>query len=136
MSKLSGGHRRPQAALLARRLAEPRRFVQVLVARGLGESLAGRFELLHLPHWSFAEMRAAFGFDLDEYLYFGGYPGAAALARDPERWRRYVADSLVETTVSRDVLLLARVDKPALLRRLFDLACRFSGQILSYTKML
>lgn len=136
MSKLSGGYRRPQAALLARRLAEPRRFVQVLVARGLGESLAGRFELLHLPHWSFAEMRAAFGFDLDEYLYFGGYPGAAALARDPERWRRYIADSLVETTVSRDVLLLARVDKPALLRRLFDLACRFSGQILSYTKML
>ncbi|MBX3024568.1 ATP-binding protein [bacterium] len=108
----------------------------LLIARGMSESLAGRFELLHLPHWSFAEMRAAFGFGLDEFLYFGGYPGAAPLIGEPERWRRYIADSLIETSVSRDVLLLTRVDKPALLRRLFDLACRYSGQILSYTKML
>ncbi len=108
----------------------------LLIARGMSESLAGRFELLHLPHWSFAEMRDAFGFELEEYLYFGGYPGAAALIHEPERWRRYIADSLIETSVSRDVLLLTRVDKPALLRRLFDLACRYSGQILSYTKML
>jgi len=108
----------------------------LLIARGMSESLAGRFELLHLPHWSFAEMRDAFGFRLEEYLYFGGYPGAAALIHEPERWRRYIADSLIETSVSRDVLLLTRVDKPALLRRLFDLACRYSGQILSYTKML
>lgn len=55
------------------------------IARGTPESLAGRFELLLLPHWSFAEMRTAFGFDLDRYLYFGGYPGAAPLAGDPER---------------------------------------------------
>lgn len=106
------------------------------IARGMSESLAGRFELLHLPHWSFTEMRAAFGFGLDEYLYFGGYPGAAPLVDEAERWRRYIADSLIETSVSRDVLLLTRVDKPALLRRLFDLACRYSGQVLSYTKML
>ena len=108
----------------------------LLIARGMSESLAGRFELLHLPHWSFSEMRAAFGFGLEEFLYFGGYPGAAPLIGEPERWRRYIADSLIETSVSRDVLLLTRVDKPALLRRLFDLACRYSGQILSYTKML
>lgn len=108
----------------------------LLIARGTTESLAGRFELVHLPHWSFAEMRDAFGFGLDQYLYFGGYPGAAPLAGEPERWRRYVTDSLIETSISRDVLLLTRVDKPALLRRLFDLACRYSGQILSYTKML
>lgn len=108
----------------------------LLIARGMSESLAGRFELLHLRHWSLAEMRTAFGFGLDEYLYFGGYPGAASLIGEPERWRRYIADSLIETSVARDVLLLTRVDKPALLRRLFDLACRYSGQILSYTKML
>jgi len=108
----------------------------LLVARGMSESLAGRFELLHLPHWSLAEMRAAFGFDLDRYLFFGGYPGAAPLADEPQRWRRYIADSLIETSISRDVLLLTRVDKPALLRRLFELACRYSGQVLSYTKML
>ncbi len=108
----------------------------LLIARGLTESLAGRFELLHLPHWTFAEMREAFGFTLDEYVYYGGYPGAAPLIGEPTRWVRYIMDSLVETSVSRDVLLMTRVDKPALLRRLFELACRYSGQILSYTKML
>jgi hypothetical protein len=108
----------------------------LLVQRGLSESLAGRFEILHVPHWSLAEMGAAFGFSLDQFLYFGGYPGAAPLAGDPQRWRRYLLDSLVETTIARDVLLLTRVDKPALLRRLFELGCRYSGQVLSYTKML
>lgn len=108
----------------------------LLIARGLSDSLAGRFEMLHLPHWPFAEMREAFGWSLEEYLFYGGYPGAAPLAREPRRWARYVLDAFVETTISRDVLLLSRVDKPALLRRLFELGCRYSGQVLSYTKML
>jgi len=108
----------------------------LLIARGLTESLAGRFELLHLPHWTFAEMRDAFGWSLDEYVFYGGYPGAAPLIGEPRRWARYVLDALIETSISRDVLLLTRVDKPALLRRLFELACRYSGQVLSYTKML
>jgi uncharacterized protein len=108
----------------------------LLISRGLTESLAGRFEQLHLPHWSFSEMRLAFGWNLEKYLYYGGYPGSAPLIRDEKRWKRYVLDSLIETTISRDVLLLSRVDKPAMLRRLFELGCRYSGQILSYTKML
>lgn len=108
----------------------------LLVAQGLTESLAGRFEILHLPHWSYAEMRAAFGFSLEQYLFHGGYPGAAPLVRQPQRWARYIADSLIETSIARDVLLLTRIDKPVLLRRLFELACRYSGQVLSYTKML
>jgi predicted AAA+ superfamily ATPase len=108
----------------------------LLMQQGLTESLAGRFEVVHLPHWSYAEMRAAFGFSVEDYLYFGGYPGAAPLIRDPQRWKRYLLDSLIETTIARDVLLMTRVDKPALLRRLFELGCRYSGQVLSYTKML
>ena len=108
----------------------------LLVQEGLTESLAGRFEILHLPHWSLSEMRAAFDFSLEEYIYFGGYPGAAPLISDPPRWRRYILDSLVETTISRDVLLMARVHKPALLRQLFELGCRYSAQVLSYTKLL
>ena len=108
----------------------------LLIAQGLTESLAGRFETLAVSHWSLAEMRAAFGWSLDEYVFHGGYPGAAPLIGEPERWSRYVLDSLIETSISRDVLLLTRVDKPALLRRLFELACRYSGQVLSYTKML
>lgn len=108
----------------------------LLAQQGLTESLAGRFEIIRAPHWSLAEMRAAFGFDLETYLTFGGYPGAAPLAGDRERWRRYLLDALIETTIARDVLLMTRVDKPALLRRTFELGCRYSGQILSYTKML
>ncbi len=108
----------------------------LLVAQGLSESLAGRFEVTRLGHWSFDEMRAAFGWTIDQYLFYGGYPGAAPLVSQPARWARYVLDSLIETSISRDVLLLSRVDKPALLRRLFELGCRYSGQVLSYTKML
>ena len=108
----------------------------LLLQRGLTESLAGRFEIVRVPHWSFAEMREAFGWTLERFLYFGGYPGAAPLAGDRDRWARYILDSLVETTISRDILLLTRVDKPALLRRLFQLGCDYSGQVLSYQKML
>lgn len=109
---------------------------QLLIGRGLTESLAGRFELLHIPHWSLLEMRTAFGWSLEQFLFYGAYPGAAPLVREPARWSRYIRDSLIETTISRDVLLLSRVDKPALLRRLFELGCAYSGQILSYSKML
>jgi len=108
----------------------------LLVQQGLSESLAGRFEVLRLPHWSFREINEAFRWSLDRYLFYGGYPGAAPLIREPARWTRYVLDSLIETTIARDVLLLSRVDKPALLRRLFQLGCSYSGQTLSYTKMV
>ncbi len=107
-----------------------------LIQQGLTESLAGRFEVVHLTHWSFAEMREAFGWSVEQFVFHGGYPGAAPLIADHDRWARYLRDSLIETTLSRDVLLLTRVDKPALLRRLFELSCRYSGQILSYNKML
>ena len=108
----------------------------LLIQRGLTESLAGRFEVLHLPHWSFLEMQEAFDWSLEQYLFYGAYPGAVPLVQEPARWARYIRDALIETTISRDVLLLSRVDKPALLRRLFELSCAYSGQILSYTKML
>ncbi len=107
----------------------------LLVQRGLTESLAGRFEVIPVTHWSFTEMREAFGWNLDQYLYYGGYPGSAALVGDPDRWSRYVLDSLVETSISRDILLMSRVDKPALLRNVFALGCAYSGQVLSYQKM-
>ena len=108
----------------------------LLVRSGLTESLAGRFEVLPMTHWSFGEMREAFGWDVERYIYFGGYPGAAGLTGDRHRWSRYIVDSLIETTVSRDILLMTRIDKPALLRRLFQLACDYSGQVLSYQKMV
>jgi uncharacterized protein len=108
----------------------------LLVWQGLTESLAGRFELIPVSHWSFAEMQAAFGWSLDQYIFYGGYPGAASLIADHGRWSKYIIDALIETSISRDILLLKRVDKPALLRRLFELGCSYSGQVLSYQKML
>ena len=108
----------------------------LLMQSGLTESLAGRFEPIRVTHWDFREMDDAFGFDLDRYLYFGGYPGAALFIHDEMRWRDYILNALIEPNVERDILSMTRVDKPALLKQLFDLGAAYSGQILSYTKML
>jgi predicted AAA+ superfamily ATPase len=108
----------------------------LLVQKGMTESLAGRFFLHRCPHWSWPECRVAFGWSLAEWLYWGGYPGAAPFAGDEMAWKRHVADSLIETVLSRDVLQLQPVTKPALLRHLFGLATAFPAQIFSYNKML
>ncbi len=109
---------------------------RLLIQQGLTESLAGRFELTYLGHWSFAEMESAFGFTAEQYVWFGGYPGSAGLINDEERWKSYVSNALIETSISKDILMLTRVDKPALMKRLFELGCLYSGQILSYTKIV
>ncbi len=108
---------------------------RLLIQKGLTESLAGRFETFYLGHWSFAEMQDAFGWSIEQYIYFGGYPGSALLINEEERWKSYIKDSLIEASISKDILMLTRVDKPALLKRLFELGCLYSGQILSYTKI-
>ena len=108
----------------------------LLMQAGLNESLAGRFEPINVTHWSYPEMADAFGFSLDEYVYFGGYPGAASLSQDQERWSAYIRGALVEPNIERDVLSMTRVDKPALLKRLFEVGALYSGQILSFNKML
>ena len=108
----------------------------LLMQRGMTESLAGRYETIHLTHWSFAEMSAAFDFDLPRYIYFGGYPGGASLIGEHDRWSSYITEALVEPNIERDILAMQRVDKPALLKRLFELGTEYSGQILSYNKML
>ena len=107
-----------------------------LMQSGLNESLVGRFETIRVAHWSFEEMSEAFGLSLDEYLYFGGYPGSAEFIRDLNRWRAYILQAIIVPTVGRDILLLTRIDKPELLKRLFELGADYSGQIFSYTKML
>jgi len=108
----------------------------LLIQKGMTETLAGRFELIRIPHWSFSEMRDAFDYSLNQFFYFGGYPGAAPLVKDEQRWKNYVKDSLIETTVSRDIFMMSRVDKPILLKRLFEFGCQYSGQILSFNKIL
>ncbi|MBL7073243.1 MAG: ATP-binding protein [Candidatus Omnitrophica bacterium] len=108
----------------------------LLLQKGLSESLAGRFEIIQMSHWGWEECKNCFNWSFDEYIYFGGYPGAASLIHDEKRWAAYIRDSLIETAISKDILLLNRVEKPALLRQLFVLACEYGGQILSYQKLL
>lgn len=108
----------------------------MLLSKGATDSLAGRFFLNRCPHWSYRECRAAFGWDLDHWIFFGGYPGAAPMTDREEDWRTYITDALIETVIARDVLVSQSVAKPALLRHLFGLAASFPAQVLSYNKML
>ena len=108
-----------------------------LMQKGLTESLAGRYEPIHMAHWSYGEMQEAFDFSLDEYIFFGGYPGAASLIRDETRWRQYVRDALIKPNIESDILQMTRVEKPALLKNLFELGCgAYSGQLIALTKLL
>lgn len=109
---------------------------RLLLKDGLTESLAGRFELIGMPHWSYNEMREAFGIDLEQFIYFGGYPGGAKYVRDERRWRKYIKDSIIAPAIERDILTTKTIYKPALMRQLFDLGCMYSGKELSLNKML
>ena len=109
---------------------------RLLLIKGLTESLAGRFELIRMGHWDYSEMRDAFGLSLDQYIYYGGYPGSVPMMGDGDRWRGYIRDSLVDSAITKDVLMTSTVYKPALLRQLFELGCCYSGELLSLNKML
>ena len=109
---------------------------RLLLKKGLTESLAGRFELIRLGHWCYQEMHEAFGTTLDQYIYFGGYPGAAHLVGDEKRWRKYIKDSLVTPSIEKDVLMTSTIYKPALMKQLFELGCSYSAEILSMTKLM
>jgi predicted AAA+ superfamily ATPase len=123
--------------------ASPRRLRVVLLGssalqlhHGLSESLAGRFELTRIHHWTFAELEAAFGYDLDRYLQFGGYPGAVAFEADFDRWYAYLKDAIVEAVIGKDILQHRRVANPALFRQAFEILCHYPAQEISYTKLL
>lgn len=103
---------------------------------GMAESLKGRFEEVVSTQWTFQECRDAFGYTLDEFLFFGGYPGSSPLIRDLDRWFAYMHGSIIEPTLTQDVLEMERVRKPALLRALFEIGAAYSAQEISYRKLL
>lgn len=109
---------------------------RLLLKDGLTESLAGRYELIRMPHWNYAEMHEAFGIDISQFIYFGGYPGGARYIEDERRWRRYIKDSIIAPAIERDVLQTKTVYKPALMKQLFELGCAYSSEELSLNKML
>ncbi len=109
---------------------------RVLLEKGLSESLAGRFEEIRMSHWSYPEMKECFGFSLEQYLFYGGYPGAASLIDDDDRFQQYIQSSIIEATINKDILMDTPISKPALLRQTFELGAAYSGQLLSLNKML
>ena len=109
---------------------------RVLLEKGLSESLAGRFEEIRMSHWSYPEMRDCFGFSLDQYLFYGGYPGAASLIDDDDRFSQYIQSAIIEATINKDILMDTPISKPALLRQTFELGAAYSGELLSMNKML
>ena len=109
---------------------------RVLLEKGLSESLGGRFEEIRMTHWSYPEMKECFGLSLDEYLYYGGYPGAADLIHDPDRWEQYIQSAIIDATINKDILMNTAISKPALLKQTFELGAAYSGELLSLTKML
>src|SRR5574344_1378319 len=109
---------------------------RMLIQKGLTESLVGRFQLIRIPHWTYKEMRDAFGYTLEQYMYYGGYPGAADLISDENEWRQYIKNTMIEPTISKDILMLTPITKPALMRQLFELGCAYSSQELSLTKIM
>ena len=109
---------------------------RVLLEKGLSESLGGRFEEIRMTHWSYREMNECFGFTLDQYLFYGGYPGAADLIGDTDRWEQYIQSAIIDATINKDILMNTPIGKPALLRQTFELGASYSGKLLSLNKML
>jgi len=106
------------------------------MAQGLSESLAGRFELIKVHHWTPAECKKAFRWDCAQYLKFGGYPGPASFVSQLDRWQDYIKFSIIEPVLSRDIQGMAEVRKPALFRQTFELALRYPAQEISFQKIL
>jgi predicted AAA+ superfamily ATPase len=122
---------------------QPRRLRVVLlgssslqIQSGLSESLAGRFELTRIYHWTFNELRSAFGYGLERYLSYGGYPGSVAFEDDYDRWYAYLKDAIVEAVIGKDILQNRKVANPALFRQAFEILCSYPAQEISYTKLL
>ena len=73
---------------------------RVLLEKGLSESLAGRFEEIRMSHWRYDEMKDCFGFTLDQYIFYGGYPGAAPLITDEDRFQQYIQSAIIDATIN------------------------------------
>jgi len=109
---------------------------RLLLKDGLTESLAGRFELIRMSHWTYEEMHEAFGLNLNQYIYFGGYPGSAQYIKDEKRWRSYIKDSIIAPAITQDILMTKTIYKPSLMQQLFFLGCTYSGEEMSLNKIL
>ena len=109
---------------------------QIMLDAGVSESLAGRIEKHYFTHWNYLEINEAFNVSINDYIYWGGYPGTYHIIDDEIRWKKYVNLSLIDTILMNDIMILKNIAKPALMKNCFELACLYSGKELSFNKML
>ncbi len=106
---------------------------------GAKESLAGRFERVTLTHWPAAALVSELGVSSsdasEQVVRFGSYPGAQEFVGDAARWQAYVRDAIIEPAIGRDILALASVRRPALLRQVFTTCASMPAQIVSLQKL-
>lgn len=111
----------------------------IQLGEGSRETMAGRFERLRLFHWPAAELMRCFNITPEEairqFIVSGSYPGCQALLGQPDRWRAYVRDSIVEPAIGRDILNLETVRKPALLRQVYAVAVGHPAEVVSLQKL-
>jgi predicted AAA+ superfamily ATPase len=109
------------------------------LASGSRESLAGRFERITLTHWSAASLAQVFKLSPEvaalTIVEEGSYPGAFELRSDRARWSAYLRDAIVGPAIGRDILALAAVRRPALLRQVFGACASSPAQIVSLQKI-
>lgn len=103
---------------------------------GLAESLAGRYEIIPANHWNLSECHQAFGWGIEEFLKFGGYPAASELVEDVSRWQSFMKNAVIEPVLIKDILGITSISKPALFRQTFELAMSYPAQEISYQKLL
>lgn len=103
---------------------------------GLNESLAGRFEYIHVPHWNFQESRELVpSLTLEEFMDYGGYPEPLLIA-EKERRDNYLRNSILEPVITKDILQNVTVKRPGLFRQAFEITCLHAGEVLSLNKFL
>ena len=108
---------------------------RLLIQKGLEESLEGRYETLKMGYWEWEEMREAFGFTMEQFIYFGGFPGLAPYINDEDRWRKMMEDSIISPILNRDILDIEEIRNPSLLRQVFEIGSMYSSQEISLNKM-
>lgn len=104
------------------------------IQKGLSESLTGRFRLIRVYHWNFAESKLGYGLSFEQYLKIGGYPGSYVFKGSD--WESYLKHSIVSTVIEKDILQYQNVKSPALFKQAFEILCSYPAQEISYTKLL
>lgn len=129
----------------AKRLRLPLHFLltgssSLQVVGGARESMAGRFERLHLRQWTARDLVAGFGMSPEaaalHQVRHGAFPASVRLVREPERWRAYIRDAVIDPAIGMDILMLRPVRRPALLRQVLAVCLGHPAEVIALQKIV